>query len=108
MSRREGRGVPANAPVTMEAGVGERAAAMNPTWLGFFQEVSRRSSAVGDLIVTVDRVEARDGCLRCDGTRHRATEYPDLAKLLGTDASGMFQVPDIAPAFDGLYWVRAR
>lgn len=95
--------MPANAAV-----VDENSGAMNPAWIGFLQNVARRSGAVGDLFVTLERVEERDGCLRCDGTFHRATEYPDLAKLLGTDASGQFQVPDISPAFDGLYWVRAR
>lgn len=106
--------MPANAPVTDEPlvdarGAGQRAATFSPTWLGFFQEVSRRASAVGDIIATAEQIEKRDGCLRCNGGTHRAAEYPDLAEALGgAGPDGTFQVPDISPPFAGRYWIRAR
>lgn len=119
MSRRDGFGVPANAPVLTagrDAG-GGMTAVLDPVWVAFLQGLVGRGGAVGDLIETLPAVEIRAGCLPCDGGSHRQAEYPDLYALLGPGSAGpdaTFRVPLLRPrtgadgAVEARVWVRAR
>ena len=119
MSRREGSGVPANAPVltAQRDASGGMATVMDPIWVAFLQGLVGRGGAVGDLIETLPAVAERAGCLPCDGGRYRQAEYPDLYALLGPASAGpdaTFSAPLLPPrtgadgTVEARVWVRAR